>query len=364
MHGTLDEPRGRPWLASGSGRGRRRRAESATASSTGPAAAMTATRFAGSFRTKRLATLRAAWIERRACRRPRPDLSSSQTEPLVAPTLRRGARTLAGVPRRRRRGDHAVRHRDRARTGRCRCSATAYVDELTAAPTSPPSSPRCPRGATSARDDPQDAADARDDARPRRRHAEPGARPVESSCRARSPRRSTRRPPSTSRPSTGCSRRGTGCRCCGSTGQAPASRAIDLTLVGDYDEPRRRVRLRAATTKTRQALWVELPPVLADALEAQLGPREDRDPDARLFAGSRRGRAPHVDREGVQGRRRSRSGRRTTCATGGSRCCTCAACRGRGSASSSGSATSPSPPTRTRTSCVDEAELDYAKLLA
>lgn len=30
--------------------------------------------------------------------------------------------------------------------------------------------------------------------------------------------------------------------------------SIDLTLVGDYDEPRRRVRLRAATTKTRKAL--------------------------------------------------------------------------------------------------------------
>jgi integrase len=62
--------------------------------------------------------------------------------------------------------------------------------------------------------------------------------------------------------------------------------AVDLTLVSDYDEPRRRVRLRAATTKTRKALWVELHPTLADALEGQLGPREDRNPDARLFARS------------------------------------------------------------------------------
>jgi integrase len=62
--------------------------------------------------------------------------------------------------------------------------------------------------------------------------------------------------------------------------------AIDKTLVGDYDEPRRRVRLRAATTKTRKALWVELPPVLADAIEATLPPRKDRDPAARLFASS------------------------------------------------------------------------------
>jgi integrase len=59
--------------------------------------------------------------------------------------------------------------------------------------------------------------------------------------------------------------------------------AIDRTLVGDYDETRRRLRLRAATTKTRKALWVELHPVIAEALEAQLGPRDDRDPDARLF---------------------------------------------------------------------------------
>jgi integrase len=62
--------------------------------------------------------------------------------------------------------------------------------------------------------------------------------------------------------------------------------AIDKTLVGDYDERRRRVRLRAATTKTRKALWVELHPVLAEAVEKKLPPREDRDTEARLFAES------------------------------------------------------------------------------
>jgi integrase len=62
--------------------------------------------------------------------------------------------------------------------------------------------------------------------------------------------------------------------------------SIDHTLVGDYDEQRRRVRLQAATTKTRRALWVDLPPTLADAIEAQIGPRDDRDPNARLFAAS------------------------------------------------------------------------------
>jgi integrase len=62
--------------------------------------------------------------------------------------------------------------------------------------------------------------------------------------------------------------------------------AIDLTLVGDYDEPRRRVRLRASTTKTRKALWIDAHPVLAEAIEQRLGPRDDRDLEARLFAGS------------------------------------------------------------------------------
>jgi integrase len=62
--------------------------------------------------------------------------------------------------------------------------------------------------------------------------------------------------------------------------------SIDTLTVGDYDERDRRVRLRASTTKTRSALWVELPDVLADALEASLGPREDRDGAAPLFPGA------------------------------------------------------------------------------
>jgi len=61
--------------------------------------------------------------------------------------------------------------------------------------------------------------------------------------------------------------------------------SVDTVVVGDYDEPRRRIRLRAATTKTRAALWVDLPDVLADAIEATLPPREDRNPEARLLAG-------------------------------------------------------------------------------
>ncbi len=61
--------------------------------------------------------------------------------------------------------------------------------------------------------------------------------------------------------------------------------SVDQTLIGDFDEQQRRIRLRAATMKSRRALWVELTDVLADALEATMPPREDRDPEARLFPG-------------------------------------------------------------------------------
>lgn len=62
--------------------------------------------------------------------------------------------------------------------------------------------------------------------------------------------------------------------------------SIDLTLISDYDELRRRVRLRRSATKTRAALWVELPDALAEAVERALPPREDRNPETPLFAGS------------------------------------------------------------------------------
>lgn len=59
--------------------------------------------------------------------------------------------------------------------------------------------------------------------------------------------------------------------------------SVETVLVGDYDEYARRVRLRAATTKMRAALWVDLPEALAEAIEVTLPPREDRDMAAPLF---------------------------------------------------------------------------------
>lgn len=61
--------------------------------------------------------------------------------------------------------------------------------------------------------------------------------------------------------------------------------SVETTLVGDYDEHSRRVRLRASTTKPRRALWVDLPDALADAIVATLPPREDRDAASPLFPG-------------------------------------------------------------------------------
>jgi integrase len=62
--------------------------------------------------------------------------------------------------------------------------------------------------------------------------------------------------------------------------------SIDGLRVRDYDEANRRVRIPAVISKTRKALWVDLHPVLADAIEQAIGPREDRDPEALIFAGS------------------------------------------------------------------------------
>lgn len=55
--------------------------------------------------------------------------------------------------------------------------------------------------------------------------------------------------------------------------------AIDLTLVGDYDERRRHVRLRARTKRRKARRGSNCTPLLAEALEARLGPRRSHDAD-------------------------------------------------------------------------------------
>lgn len=78
----------------------------------------------------------------------------------------------------------------------------------------------------------------------------------------------------------------------GGRGTWPATPAPGSRVEHRLDARRRLRRVASARTpaggddQARRALWVELHPVLADALEASLGPREDRDPEARLFADS------------------------------------------------------------------------------
>jgi integrase len=53
---------------------------------------------------------------------------------------------------------------------------------------------------------------------------------------------------------------------------------------GDVDEPRCRWRVSAAAAKTGRARWVQVPPVLFDAVTA-LVPRDDRIPERPVFQG-------------------------------------------------------------------------------
>lgn len=71
--------------------------------------------------------------------------------------------------------------------------------------------------------------------------------------------------------------------------------SIDTLRVGDYDDRDRRVRLRASTTDVR-----------AKALEASLGPREDRRAETPLFPAADGRPTPHSDSAGVQGVSRPR----------------------------------------------------------
>ena len=156
------------------------------------------------------------------------------------------------------------------------------------------------------------------------------------------------------KPSTARSRRGIARRSSGSTGSGARVSSVDLLLVGDYDEPRSRIRLRKEISKTRRGLWVDLPAELAAALSASLAPREDRDPAARLSLRAEPTRS--VPRSARPERRSaSRRSRRTTSGTGASASCIGKAGRSPRSSRSSDTASSRSPPTSTRTSSSTDA---------
>ena len=62
--------------------------------------------------------------------------------------------------------------------------------------------------------------------------------------------------------------------------------SVDLLLVSDYDEPRGRVRLRKEITENAARALGRSASRARSALSDSLGPREDRNPDARIFAAS------------------------------------------------------------------------------
>lgn len=59
---------------------------------------------------------------------------------------------------------------------------------------------------------------------------------------------------------------------------------LEAATVADLDEDRKAWLVRAAVSKTRRARWVTLPDELFAAVVDRLPAREDRRPDARLFA--------------------------------------------------------------------------------
>jgi integrase len=59
---------------------------------------------------------------------------------------------------------------------------------------------------------------------------------------------------------------------------------LAAATIGDLDENRRAWLVRAKVAKTRRARWVEIPDDLYRVLVTRLPAREDRDPEAPLFA--------------------------------------------------------------------------------
>lgn len=66
----------------------------------------------------------------------------------------------------------------------------------------------------------------------------------------------------------------------------PRVRELETATVGDLDEHRRAIRLRWTFEKNDRYRHLELPDDLFDALLATMPPREDREPETPLSAGS------------------------------------------------------------------------------
>ena len=254
------------------------------------------TRFGGSFKTKRDATIRAAG-SRRARRATRPRLGCSPAPSAESPTFAKrrawrasrvdvteGTRVLHRVALGRVLpvlGDEARR--------RARPSTTSPSSSSTLSPATARSARRSARRSSTSR---RCSTTPASTPNPAARQADPA--PARGAGRARAADRRPRRGRLRLLPS----QHRLALLWLDWSGARVGD--VDLTLVGDYDEPRRRVRLRAATTKTRARSGSSCPTCSPTRSRRRSRPARIRDPEARLFAERRRRRAPHRDREGVQ----------------------------------------------------------------
>ena len=288
-------------------------------------------RFAGSFPTLKLAKARRDYVLMELAAGRMPDLGCEAAE--GRPDAQAGRYPLAGVPRRRRRGDAAHLPREpRADPPRARrpCPSTRSPS-----PTSPTSSRSSARSSASPA---QDALDAGAGARPRGDRAEPGSltegeapprRAAGSEPADRRTRRGRRAPPPPALPAA----------------RARARRQRDedrRARAAHLGRRRRAARPLARLSGRREVGRRALGDSPARAVRRRHGARAARGshPRAARLPGLRRRQVPHGAHPRLHGRRDPAFSARTISDTGASRCSTWAGCRGPGSASSSATATS------------------------
>jgi integrase len=239
-----------------------------------------ATRYGGSFRTKREALLRQAWISAELAQLRVPDLRVLTRRPEQAPTLEQAAKrwqaTRVDV-----RDSTAIQHR--TALGRLLPKLGARrVDELTPADVAELVGELSAEGYAreSIRKSVTALAMILD-------HCGITPNPARDRVHVRLPRQEPEEPePPTAEHVEAVARLLTPAyRLALLTLDATGARVgeLEAARVGDLDDQRQGWLVRASVAKTRRPRWVELPDDLWEALLERLPAREDRDPAARLF---------------------------------------------------------------------------------
>lgn len=240
------------------------------------------TRYAGSFKTKREALERKAWVAGELAARRVPDLSSLEPAAPPAPRTLRDAAQEWCRSRRDVRESTAVQHRTAIDRLFKTLDPSTTVEGLAAGDVAAAVAGLHEAGYSreSVRKSLTALAMILD-------HEGVSPNPARDRARVRLPREEPREPePPTAEHVEAVARLlppayrlallvldATGCR----VGELEAAR------VGDLDEERHGWLVRAAVAKTRRPRWVVLPDDLWAALLRRLPPREDRDPASRLF---------------------------------------------------------------------------------